>query len=155
MCRPWSSPAWLPSGSSSTRPPVLAPDVSVNSGSEQQIPGAGSSPQIQAGKGFIKWLSSVLPFSITNFRASSRSAWPIANLTRNFFVLIDRDEDLAGEVKHTLQEPWLVTFCRLHLQSSSPGFDLFGVVGILEAPTFLGSTVLGFCSPRPHSSPSL
>ena len=95
---------------------------------------------------FIPWLT---------FRASSRSAWPIANLTRNFFVLIDRDEDLAGEVKHTLQEPWLVTFCRLHLQSSSPGFDLFGVVGILEAPTFLGSTVLGFCSPRPHSSPSL
>ena len=43
VCRPWSSPAWLPSGSSSTRPPVLAPDVSVNSGPEQQIPGAGSS----------------------------------------------------------------------------------------------------------------
>ena len=42
VCRPWSSPAWLPSGSSSTRPPVLAPDVSVNSGPEQQIPGAGS-----------------------------------------------------------------------------------------------------------------
>ena len=42
VCRPWSSPAWLPSGSSSTWPPVLAPDVSVNSGSEQQIPGAGS-----------------------------------------------------------------------------------------------------------------
>jgi hypothetical protein len=41
---------------------------------------------------FIPWLT---------FRASSRSAWPIANLTRNFFVLIDRDEDLAGEVKHT------------------------------------------------------
>ena len=42
VCRPWSSPAWLPSGSSSTRPPVLAPDVSVNSGPEQQIPGASS-----------------------------------------------------------------------------------------------------------------